>query len=76
MENKGQTQSQIKKFLEQTLARNNQNIIIICENIHIPENATVSADTLKNRELQYSSFIRTSDSPIFIRGDFVVIHRQ
>jgi len=71
-----QIQLQIKDFLEQALARNTTNIMIICENIHIPENATVSADTLKNRELQYSSFIRTSDSPIFIRGDFVVIHRQ
>jgi len=69
-----QIQSQIKGFLEKALARNTTNIMIICENIHIPENATISAETLKNKEIKYSSFIRTSDSSIFIEGDFVVIH--
>jgi len=69
-----QIQLQIKEFLKQALARNTTNIMIICENIHIPENATISAETLKNKEIIYSSFIRTSDSSIFIEGDFVVIH--
>lgn len=64
----------IKEFLERTLARNATNIMIICENIYIPEDATISAETFKNKEIKYSSFIKTSDSSILIEGDFVVIH--
>jgi len=76
MENRDKRYKLIQEYLETALIRNKKHLLIICEDVTIPESAIVQSINTGFDDIVFTSYLRQDDTPILIKGDMVVTHKN
>ena len=75
MENRDKRYKLIQEYLETALIRNKKHLLIICEDVTIPESAIAQSINTGFDNIVFTSYLRQDDTPILIKGDMVVTHK-
>lgn len=75
MENQDKRMQLIQEYLETALIRNKKHLLIVCEDITIPNSALVQSIQTGIDDIIFTSYLRQDDTPIMVKGDIVLAHR-
>ena len=76
MDDHQKRQKFIREFMEVSLQRNKNHVLVVCEGVVIPDSATTNEVETGIDDITLTTHIRQDSSPALIKGDMVILYRK
>ncbi len=76
MDNQDRRLHLIQEWLETALTRNKKHLLVVCEDINIPSSVIVQSINTGIEGIVLTNYLRQDDTPIVVKGDIVVTHKE